>query len=305
MKKLSTFFRSLVLSCISPSYYNDLAHTAPSFSWKYLAFFQCFGAIISTLVITISIYAFNITTVYEKLLSFYPQDLEMTFDQKGISVNKPLPYIIPLPKELQSSSQFSPKNIIVFDTDERIKTLEDVKKEDTYVVVTPKHLYTIENEGEMKVNALPSFDGSFVLKRAMLDSTMDRFIRHPFIQQRWYAPTIGLLLFPCIYIILFIIALFTALFYAIPVWIFTFLFMKAKSLSYGTIFRLSFHSLTPVVILSTLFEYGRNFQWFPEYMTGPILQGPWFFVFYAVWTILGLRTITPPEVQKIHTQKKK
>ncbi|MBI5151289.1 MAG: DUF1189 family protein [Candidatus Pacebacteria bacterium] len=305
MKKLTTFFRSLVLSCISPSYYNDLAHTAPSFSWKYLVLFQCLSAIISTLAITVAIYTFNINTVYEKLLSFYPQNLEMTFDEKGVSVNKPLPYSIPLPIEFQSSSQFSPKNLIVFDTDEHVKTLEDVRKQNTFVVVTPKHLYTIEKEGEMKVNALPSFDGSFVLRRAMVDSTVDRFMRHPFIQQRWYAPSIGLLLFPFISIVLFFIVLFTALFYAIPVWIFTFLFMKAKNLSYGTIFRLSFHSLTPVVILSTFFEYAKHFQWLPQYMTNPILQGPWFFIFYAVWTIAGLRTITPPEIQKAHAQKKK
>ena len=110
MRKLKTFFRTLVLSSISPAYYNDVVRAPAWFSWQYFIGFQFFSAIIETITFGFALSHINITQIQQNLLAIYPQNLELSLKDGKLSINKPLPYYIPYPEGTNepngSSSRF-------------------------------------------------------------------------------------------------------------------------------------------------------------------------------------------------------
>lgn len=282
MRKLKTFFRTLVLSSISPAYYNDVVRAPAWFSWQYFIGFQVFSTLIAATTFGFSLSHINVAKIQQSLLSIYPQGLDLSLKNGKLSINKPLPYYIPYPEGTDEPNG-SPSRFIAFQKDQYVPTLDDVRAEDAVAVLTETTAYLHSKNGELRVVQYPNRGESFSLNDTVINQTINRIFTHEFIAKKYYATVFAaialLFIFPALCIFSFI-GLF---FYTIATWIITKLFMAQKKLSFGRLFLVSFHSVTPVVLISTGMRFAGQRD----------LPGSLAFILYLAWTLIGLRQVQP------------
>ena len=282
MQKLKTFFRTLVLSSISPAYYNDVVRAPAWFSWQYFIAFQFFGAIIAAITFGISLSHINVAQIQQNLLSIYPQGLELSLKNGKLSTNKPLPYYIPYPGETNDPN-VSPSRFVVLQKDAYLPSLNDVRAEDAVAVLTETTAYLNTKNGELKVIQYPNKGESFTLSDTMVHQTINRIFDHEFIAKKYYAIVFAVISLVFIFPALCIFSFIGLFFYTIPTWIITKLFMAQKKLSLGRILLVSFHSVTPIVLISTSLRFAGQRD----------LPGSLAFILYLVWTLIVLRQVQP------------
>ncbi|MEK7457909.1 MAG: DUF1189 family protein [Patescibacteria group bacterium] len=285
MRKLKTFFRTLVLSSISPAYYNDVVRAPAWFSWQYFIGFQFFSAIIATITFGFALSHINITQIQQNLLAIYPQNLELSLKDGKLSINKPLPYYIPYP-EGTNEPNGSSSRFIAFQKDQYVPTLDDVRAEDAVAVLTETTAYLNSKNGELRVVQYPNKDELFSLTDTMINQTMNRFFNHDFIAKKYYAVVLAVISLVFIFPALCIFSLIGLFFYTIATWIITKIFMAQKKLSFGKLLLVSFHSVTPVVLISTSMRFA-GYQDIPNILA---------FILYLVWTLIGLRQVKPVQI---------
>jgi len=249
MRKITSFFRSIFKSSTDAQYYADVVKAKASFSWKYFFAFNLLAALVTGITILVPVSLFDVPGAVLSVTQNYPSDLVITADQTGVSVNQELPYSIPL--NIDSQDEELRRNAITFTSDESISGASDVKDLDSYIVVTQTSAYVQEsNDGEMKLYELPTFDETMTLDRSTVDNATNSFITHPFIQQRLYLPLLAGILLLLVYPFMLLFRLMTLAVYALVTLVAVRVFMKQKNLSYGKIFQISIHSLTPVIIVA-------------------------------------------------------
>jgi len=275
MKKIRTFFFSLVKSISSPSYYKDVLKAPASFSWKYFFAFYFLVTIITLASIAVSLFKFDINEVADKAVNVYPKDLEIKVEDGRLSVNQKLPYEIEFPSDVQEENL--PSKIIVFDSDENVKGVRDVKDRDAVVVLTESTMYFLaeSDTGEIRVYSIPEDSGKFTINYEKINNLKERIVNYPLMKGKIYIFIILLFLLIVMYPFLVIISLITLLFYALVTYGLVSIFMKDKELSYSKVLQITFHSVTLIVIINLLFsQFGVHFF------------GGWIFFFaYLIWTI--------------------
>ncbi len=247
---------------------------------------------------------FDVAGTITGLAQKYPDDLVITADQTGVHVNQPLPYAVPLDET--SGNPDLPDNFVTFTTDAAISSPTVVKDYDSYVVVTETVAYVLDDglRGEMKVYDLPQVDEPVTISREVIDNATRNFVTNPIIQQRLYLPVIAGLLLLTLYPMILVMRIFTLAIFAAITWVIVKIFMNRKALSYGQIFQISIHSLTPVIIIAYVlgvFSYLFFHGWL-------------YFLAYLGWTLFVISKLdgtvtatapiaTPPVAHPVRTRK--
>jgi hypothetical protein len=284
MNKVVTFFRTLLKSSTDARYYRDILAAPTSFSWKYFFVFNLLAAVVTGISIIVPISLLDVPSIIRSTAEIYPADLEIGVDEQGLSINQPLPYTIALP---ETNSAEVPHNLVVFADQEQITGLADVRELDALMVVTQRDFYFLENEstGEYRAYAIPPFEESWEINRDTVNSFVETLVNNPFIQQRLYLPLLGLLLLFLVYPLTLLMRLVVLTLFSLISWVITLLFFKEKQLSYGTVFQISMHSLTPVIVVA----YALG-------IVGWIFFHGWpYFLAYLIWTLYIISTLPVAE----------
>lgn len=171
MKKLKAFLHIYRKSLTSPKYYFELLKTPFIFSIKYLLVMALIASAIVSVSTSIQTTPQLKTTVNNTILKareLFPNDLVISLNNGSWTINKPEPYIVPVP--IENIPKDTPKNLVVFYHD---GTLDDLKKLDTIAIVNTTNL-VIEDNGQIQTYPLRDFpNGSFTKRN--FETLVDSF----------------------------------------------------------------------------------------------------------------------------------
>lgn len=298
MKKLSTFFRTLFLSLTNPAYYQDILASKASFSWKYLLGFVGLLSLLISLRVMVAVARFNPEATMTNILAYYPSELAVTYDDRGLTINQTLPYSIPIPdlKPTDVIDQLPFDNLITFVTDQEV-SLEAPQQHRSVVVIGQTRGIAVSDAHQLRAFDIdPSdYDYPFTIDLTLLNGIKQTVLDVEFIKHRWYVPLAGLTIWPVVLLGLIDWYLITLLFYTLIVWIIAQIFL-GKKISYGQLYRLGFHSIGLVVIV----------DWVANYFGVPYFSGSVFLLIYLVWTLFIVSQIEmaqPAKAPKKKTQR--
>jgi len=300
MNSLSTFFRTLVKSTISPAYYNDVVKAPFSFSLKYFVALNLLAAFISGLLLVIPLSLLDLATNVRDVSSNYPAELAITADDRGLTINQPLPYSVPFPEQLEGSEETElPSNFITFSSDEVTPGISDVRALDSLAVVTESIVYAYTDNDTQKIEAypMPEFSEAFTIDRALVDTTVARIAENPLFRYELYIPLLILLSVLVFFPIYTIFRLITIALYSGIVWLIARALMNEKQLSFEKSFQVGLHAITPMLIVG----YALGFFSF-LFISGL----PYFIVFISwnVFLVSQLRARTSVAISTVATSTK-
>lgn len=160
MKKIKAFFYVLSKSVTSPKYYNDLLGTNLAFSIKYFLVLALFASMFTTAVTFVpqmSKIKEGVDSFIAHTLEVFPDDFVITTKSGELSINKPEPYIIPMPQiskeeretDQEIPAQKIPANVVVFDAN---GTIENLESYDTFLLVNKSNILAM---GTNKIEVYP------------------------------------------------------------------------------------------------------------------------------------------------------
>jgi hypothetical protein len=283
MSKIVTFFRSLIKSCTNPSYYADIFRAKFSFSFKYFVLFQILTIVITAIAVMIPVARFDVPAAANEVVKVYPSDLAISFRRGELSINKPLPYAIPI----QSDEPGPLLNWVVFDSNQHFAGIQNFSHYQALAVVTESAVYYRHNSS-YEVRAIPFTTemGDFDINESVIQQAKQTFLNMPAIKNKLYVPGIGIILFAVFLPFLFIVRWWTVMVYSFWVFLLTKILRKQlfanHKFSYSKVLQLSLHSITPIVVIAYLSS------WFGQ---GWVLEGFWYFLAYLVWTCIVLNRV--------------
>ena len=267
------FFRAVWRSCTDPSYYAHVLKTHMWSSWKYFIGLYFFITIAATVIACIAISQFDLPTiirdVHTQALENYPEDLEIMFSQEGLSINQPLPYVVPIPEQwqhenLQPFNEEEVDNLIVFTSDETFSYVRDFWEYDSAVVATETLIYVRKGESnQITVQPLNKFTDSLeqpviITHELIALLPVEDVTNLWFLQRLFYVPILGLLLFVVIYPGAMIFAMIKLLIYALILFILLRIFMGEKKLPYDKCYQVSIHADTPILVLGLVLSFVKG-----------------------------------------------
>lgn len=247
MRKIKAFIYVYTKSLTSFTYYRDILKTGFGFSVKYYLFLALLASIITSLAISIKIIP-ETSRVFGNLINnarnAFPDDLVFTMKNSEWSINRPEPFIVPMPKfEGETADPNTPKNLVVFYNN---GTIEDLKNLDTLVIFNKVNvLYREDN----KISVMPLKD----LPDNVVNKTeFDKFIAA-------FATILRLL--PLLMVVMIFLAvlagniIFRAFYFA---WFSLFVWLASAitgfKLSYSQSIKVAIHSATLPLTLGVLFS---------------------------------------------------
>ena len=247
MKKIKAFIYVYTKSLTSFPYYRDILKTGFGFSVKYYLFLALLASIVTSFAISIRMVP-ETSKVFGNLINSaraaFPDDLVFTIKDSKWSINRPEPFIVPLPKfDGEEEDAKAPKNLAVFYNN---GTIEDLENMDTLVLLNNVNiLYREEN----KISVVPIKDlPDTVINKAEFDKFVAIF-----------ASILRLL--PLLMILVTFLAVLAAniIFRAFYfVWFSLFVWLASAivgtKLGYNESVRVAIHSATLPVTLGTLFS---------------------------------------------------
>jgi hypothetical protein len=248
MKKIKAFIYVYTRSLTNFAYYRDVLKTGFGFSVKYYLFLALLASVITSIAVSIRVIPETSRTfgslIYNARNAF-PDDLVFTIKNGEWSINRPEPFIVPMPKfgnEGETQDTQTPKNLVVFYNN---GTIEDLKNLDTLVVFNKVNVIYRENN---KISVMPIKDlPDNVINKAEFDKFVSAFA------------SILRLLPLLIVLVLFLAILagniiFRAFYFA---WFSLFVWLASKivgvKLGYNESARIAIHSATLPLTLGTLF----------------------------------------------------
>ncbi len=287
MRQLTTFFNSFIKSLTSPKYYADVLKAKVSFSVKYFFLLTVLLSLVMAVKIAIPLSLFNLDATLVKVIEQYPADLMINVQNGKLAINKPLPYMIPVPADWKSEN--SPNYAVVFDTDKKVAGVRSFNDYNTAVLVTESTIYTYQDNNQPGVKAypIPKEMENMTLSRGVLTEWKNHFMNLPLIRTKAYVVIIVLVLFLLSIPLLFLFRMVTAFFYAILTTIVASIFktqiLHGMSLSFTKFWQVSLHTLTLPIVLSSVLSIIVPFS--------PI-HGFSYFLLYLVFTLFVLNQAT-------------
>jgi hypothetical protein len=296
MQKISTFIRTFVRSVTSLSYYADVLRASFSFSFLYFVVFNVIAALVTAIKIAVPVSMFDLPQAANQLIAIYPQDLVVNINKGHLSINKPLPYAIPVPPQWQSQDKSvdEVQNLVVFDSDEQVKSVSDFQKYKTFALVTETAVYSEGNsDGQIKVSPISQEVNGAHFSRTEINQLRDSFFNHRVIKNKLYAPLIGLAVF-IMCIPLFIGWHFwTVVMYSILVYIIVIVAKKTilhdREVSFGKIVQVGLHTITPLIVIGYIAD-ALHF--------GSLWHGLAYLIAYLAMTLSALYAATLPSTAK-------
>ncbi len=253
MKKLKAFYYIIIKSISDPMWYKDMLNTTMSFSMKYL--FSL--AFVLSILVTGNLYFTlvpevnkGLSTLIKEAKAAYPQDLVIEIKGGQWFINRPEPFVVPLPKTFESAEsnlQKTPKNFIVM---YKTGTLDDLERFDTFILVNNVNVIVRNNN---KIEAYPIKDAQ--------DGKLDYTTYISAIDQlSSYTVYVAPVMLSLIFVVFFLA---NSLFRLIPIFISTiFVWIIAKALAnqtktgyitdFNKIYRVVLHTSTLPILLSVL-----------------------------------------------------
>jgi hypothetical protein len=302
MQKLKTFFNSLFNSLTNPSYYQDIIKAPASFSWKYFLFLNFLMSFLIIGMVLIPASLFNLTEAIDRGFDLYPEELVITADETGLSVNQELPYSIPFPAELFDDvpehardnmevndlplEEIEDLSLITFDSDEYVTDIQDFYASESFMVVTESTIYFLKDvdTGEVHLYPMPEFEEPFEVSSLKVQELRDKIVSHPFVSKKMYLLVIAVVVIILFFPIMTLARVLTAAFYSVAAWLVAKFVFKKLKLSYSKVVQVSFHSLTLVILAATVGEATELFS----------LAGWNYFWVYLLWTGFIFFTINKP-----------
>jgi hypothetical protein len=293
MQKIRTFSRTFWKSITSLPYYAHILRAKFSFSVKYFAFTHLLIGLIITVFAMMVLSTVDFSYYANQALSTVPRDLVVTLKNDQVSINKPLPFAIPIPPAWQyqmaqsvrkDSAPLSVpiKNMIVFDTNSHLHGIADMSRYQTLVLVTEDTIYTVANASTSEVRAYPISskehveNGSF--SATQLFAAKDRFFNLPVMFHRLYVWPIGAAMLLIVTPLLFLCHFITAMIYSFVMYLIANLFKDGlfhhRKYAYKQVLQVSLITLVPVLLVEMLTERVDMFG----------LHGWWFFLIYLLFT---------------------
>ena len=243
------FFETVKESLYSPSLYSSLPKRSLGASVKYFFLLSLLCAAILLLIdgnkIVKGVVIFR-DVVITKLVSAYPEDLEITVKNGTITSNKQAEFQMPFPAGENVTEKPERTNVVVIDTNEKF-TLEKWEKADTYVWVGNDLVAWVDNKGFKMAPASQLPEGA--LNRALIDTYYKMLL--PFLA---WLPAAALVGVGVVFFFNFILHFFWAFVLAVLVLIIA--HNLKKKFSYGDAYKTTLHAMTIGFLLSILEQFG-------------------------------------------------
>jgi hypothetical protein len=152
MSKVKAFFYIIFKSLTSTDYYREVIRSEPSITMKY--FFA--------LTLTVTVVATAVQGTYsvprtrefvrssiDHVRDVYPEDMVIKIEEGQMTINRPSPFIIPLPEAVQMDPEQQYENILVYDEN---GTLDDYGPYSTLFLVNKRNILV---QGENAIEAYP------------------------------------------------------------------------------------------------------------------------------------------------------
>lgn len=162
MKK---FIEDIKNSFSNKEWYKDIIEGKVHFSLAYTLKLALISSVVVTTFFTIFLYKDLIPNSRAALMEFIPADLILTLKSGELSINKPLPYVLPLPEK--STMHKTKKNLVVIDTNVKA-TLESTQKYDTLLFASKTDVVTEKDGGEIRAYSFKDFPDTTITREKML-----------------------------------------------------------------------------------------------------------------------------------------
>ncbi len=251
MKKFIQNFKD---SLLNKEFYQNLIKHEQSTGFSYLFKLALLSAFVVCIYMICFLYFLNIDDkIKNQITQILPPDLVLTIDKNGeLSVNKPVPYVIPTPDFLieEGNKGKERKNFITINP-EKDPTSVEFKTYDTMIFVS-KDRFFVEREIDGEIRSYPLKDWSGVtISRAEVLSVFDTLYK-----RGWVIILFGMIPFTMVYMFIsFLISVISGFI--------LFLFFR-KSLTYKKALLVAIHAFTISFlfnILITIFKPGQSFFW--------------------------------------------
>ncbi|MFH1561531.1 MAG: DUF1189 family protein [Patescibacteria group bacterium] len=239
MKKTKTFFRTLLKSCTSIEYYNDVVNAPSSFSWKYFLAFSLFSLLLGLIPVLLGLLRFDPAQLADKITNVFPQDLEITVQNGQLNINQPLPYIVNVADEQ-----------IVFTDDQDIVGVKDLQKYQSPLVITESTVYYQSESEGLKVYPIPNDPELIVVNPQKINYFKNLVLNHPVVKNRLYLPILGLAILIFAYPFILFDRVFQLLFLSLLLLVLSKIFFTNKKLNFAKLVQINIHAMSPIVLIN-------------------------------------------------------
>ena len=307
MQKLRTFFLTLFKSVTQPAYYNDVLVAPSSFSWKYFLFFHLLLTFVVIVRFMMPLAAFDVNSAISEAFSVYPQDLEVLIANEEVTINKPLPYVVPFPAQMfdggEKETPFDEEqeiNLVTFVEEGAITSIQEFYGYNSVAVVTPTTMYFLKDTdtGEVRSYPIPATEQPVNIDAALLNDFKTKIVEAPIVKQKLYVPLIGVFALIFFYPGIVLWKVLTLAIYSVVIYFVAAIFMRSKNLTFGEIFQMGLHAITAVVLATLIADLALQFQ----------IGGWWYFLLYFVCMLVILsqvRTMAPLSAHPAEAKPKK
>ena len=179
MSKIKTFFRTFIRSITSFSYYQDVIKSPFSFSYKYFFFF-CF-VVVTTATSILGVFIARevppfLARVEHYGRNLFPADLLIEIKNGKLRINRPEPFVIPVPVELLvdqpvAISDQKQLRAFVYDQKAEVTTFDEYN---SMIVANNQVLMIKDQNSGIRVLPIKDFQ-NVTIDKPMIDAGLDSF----------------------------------------------------------------------------------------------------------------------------------
>lgn len=254
MKKFLKLVRS---SIYDPDFYKSLESKSTWSAFNYFTKLITVVALFISVVLSVTIIPIFIVVTSQsnmnRVIDFFPSELEIQIKDGQAISNISGPYIIPIKSKIidETKSQFGQKNIITIDTTNEFN-LEQFKSSDSMVYLSKDYFVFQENGGQIRIQPLKGF-GDFTISKQIISSWVNDII--PFV--RSLIPLAVVCLIISLFFFLFISKIIFILVASLVILIVE--KIRKTKVDFKLIFKKSLHLVTVVILLDLalfIFHFG-------------------------------------------------
>lgn len=244
------FLKKIKNSVYDPNYYTELLAKPFSYSLKYFLLLSLTLSIITVAILsfsTIPKLSTSLNTLGQKILLYYPTELEITVKNGKASANVSQPYFIKTPSEWQTdvkTKNSDIENILVIDTQTPF-SIESFKRYKTACLLNQTSLTCYDNKNIKITQLSPTFN--MVLNKNVVSSFVEKC--QPYLR---FAFPFFLVIFFIAFFFLNTGHLFYLLFGALIIWLVA--KIRKIKMNYKLSYRLGMHLMTAPILFSLLLE---------------------------------------------------
>lgn len=291
MQKISLFFRTLVLSLVKPSYYNDIVAVPTSFSLKFIGMLSLFLGMGFSIFVTQQLAQWNPNQLIDHMSEQFPDELAVQISPQGLFINQTLPYVVPVNwKDIGIEQPQEEFYLATFNSEANTRGISDVLAAKSFIYLTESSVYTIKDweTKEIQVHQIPVADitETVTITESEVLRLEDMIRNHPFVAQRQYLWLVGIATLVGVTMAAGMSLVFSAAMYGLLLAVITKVLVTTRKLSYTKLFQISLHSLLPFFLYDWILS---------NYYVLPLTGWMWF-VLKMGWGIYLVTQLRAPKL---------